>query len=111
MTLTREEIITEEDIYAKFVHLSLDIMNPIHGAINIVNLAALSRASKYRTRKHVHALRDKGMVELKCFNIPSEDEIYPPYWGYVLTEKGKDTEYFRQEKEKDDQILKECFVL
>lgn len=109
MTLTREEKVTEEDVYAKFVNLALNIMNPIGGAINIVNLSHLLKVSKYQTRKHVHALRDKGIVELKCFYIPDDEEIYPPYWGYVLTKKGRDTDYFRQENEKHERILEECF--
>lgn len=109
MTLTREEKVTEDEVYAKFVDLSLNIMNPIGGAINLVNLSWLLKTSKYQTRKHVHTLRDKGMVELKCFNIPYDEELYPPYWGYRLTEKGRDTDYFRQENEKHERILEKCF--
>lgn len=109
MTQTTVVKTTEEDVYVKFVHLALDFMNPIGGAINLKNLSSLLKTSKYQIRKHVHALRDKGMVELKCFYIPDEEELYPPYWGYRLTEKGRDTDYFRQENEKHDRILEECF--
>ncbi|WP_339194640.1 hypothetical protein MKY95_23285 [Paenibacillus sp. FSL P4-0176] len=107
--MTQTPKVTEEKVYAKFVHFALSIMDPTGGAINIAHLASWNKVSKYQMRKIVHSLRDKGMVELKCFNIPSEDEVYPPYWAYVLTEKGRDTDYFRQESKKHDLILQECF--
>lgn len=102
-------IVSEDDVYRKLVHLKMNLFNPIGGAINIKNLANLLYTSEYQVRKHIHSLRDKGMVELKCFQIPDEEEMYPPYWGYTLTEKGCKTEYYAKANEEHNRIIVECF--
>jgi hypothetical protein len=105
------ETITEDQVYRKFVNLCQDPFNPTGGAINIVNLASLLGLNKYKTRKLVHALRDKGLVVLKCFDLSSEDDDgpCPPYWGYVLTSEGRDTDYYREAGEEQRRIMVECF--
>jgi hypothetical protein len=107
MTQTAE--VTEEEVYASFVQSAMTIMDPTGGARNIDYLSHMHKISKYKARKLVHVLRDKGWVELKCFPNLCEDEFYPPYWAYVLTEKGRDTDHYRQESAKHHQILQACF--
>jgi DNA-binding transcriptional ArsR family regulator len=102
-------IVSEDDVYHQLVHLAVDIFNPIGGLINITNLARLLNTSKYQVRKHMHSLRDKGWVELKCVKIPDDEELYPPYWGYVLTLRGRDTKYYAAAYEKENRIINECF--
>jgi predicted ArsR family transcriptional regulator len=102
-------LVSEDDVYRKLVHLKLSLYQMVGGAINIKNLAYLLHTSEYQVRKHMRSLRDKGIVELKCFNIPDDEEIYPPYWGYVLTEKGCTTEYYLKADEEHNRIIVECF--
>ncbi|PLS19109.1 hypothetical protein CVD28_01495 [Bacillus sp. M6-12] len=101
--------VTEEEVYQRLTGLALDVMNPIGGAITLVNLASLMKTSRYQVKKHMDNLKKKGMVELKCFNLSTEEELYPPYWGYLLTEKGRETDYFREREKREDEIFRECF--
>lgn len=105
----KHKVVTQDDVYKKLVSLALSLFNPIGGAINIVNLAYLMKTSKYQVKKHMHDLRDKGFVELKCINNWDEEENHPPYWGYVLTAKGRDTDYFKAKYEQEAKLIQECF--
>jgi predicted ArsR family transcriptional regulator len=99
--------ITKEDVYSRMMSLSLDVMNPIGGAISLVNLAALLQTSRYQVKKHMDHLKELGYVELKVLTFPAEDEIFPPYWGYRLTAKGKTTEAYITEKKKREKAFEE----
>jgi Mn-dependent DtxR family transcriptional regulator len=101
--------VTQEDVYQRMVRLSLDYMNPIGGAINLKTLAFMLQTSRYQVKKYMDELYQKGFVQLKSFNLSTEDELYPPYWGYLLTEKGKDTDYYREREKEEDKIFHECF--
>jgi Mn-dependent DtxR family transcriptional regulator len=101
--------ITQEDVYKLLAHTSLDFMNPIQGAINLINISHLLTTSRYQVKKHIDNLKSKSFVELKCYNIHSEDEVIPPYWGYILTNKGKDTDLYREMEESTNRLLEECF--
>lgn len=100
---------TEQKVFAILIETNLDFMNPIDGIINIVNLASLIGTSKYQVKKHINTLKAKGLVELRCVAIQSDEETYPPYWGYGLTEAATKTEEFIEAKKKDDKWFKEWF--
>ncbi|QOY37644.1 hypothetical protein AWH56_008705 [Anaerobacillus isosaccharinicus] len=100
--------ITQDDVYRKIVAISVNVMNSFH-AINISNLASLLGTSRYQVKKYIDELKNKGFVELKCFNLSTDEELYPPYWGYHLTEKGRDTDYYREQERQEEELIKECF--
>lgn len=102
-------LVSENDVYRKLVHLKLNLFNPVGGAINIKNLSSLLHTSTYQVRKHMRSLRDQGMVELKCMPIPYDEELYPPYWGYMLTEKGCQTDYYAKANTDHERIISEIF--
>lgn len=103
------EKITRQDVYEVLVSTSLDIMNPIGGIINLVDIAGFLKTSRYQVKKYIDEMKTEGMVELHSVSIPCEDEVYPPYWGYTLTERGKNTDYYKEQDKKHENILKECF--
>lgn len=96
----RYKKISKEDVYRTLVSTSLEIHNPMMGAINLVNIANLLDTSRYQVKKHIDALKEEGMVELKYFLLYSEYDNLPPYWGYLLTEKGKSTKYYKEEEQR-----------
>lgn len=104
--------ISKGDVYKRMVGISLNFMNPTGGAINIKNLAHLLNTSRYQVKKHIDELKKDELVELKCIAIPydeHESDPYPPYWGYVLTEKARQTEYYKEQEEKENQLIQEYF--
>lgn len=56
-------------------------------------------------------MRKDGIVELDSAFMTCEDEIHPPYWGYKLTEKGKNTDYYTEQKRIHDEIIRECLEI
>ncbi|MDR7856029.1 hypothetical protein [Tissierella sp.] len=100
--------ITQEDVYKLLVGISVSVMNTFD-CINIVNIASLLKTSRYQVKKYIDELKNQGMVELVCVDISSEDEPYPPYLGYVLTKKGRDTHFYREAEQKETELIKEIF--
>lgn len=94
--------VSRDDVYSRLIGLSFDWMNPMGGAINLVNLASLLQTSRYQVKKHIDELKRLRYVELKSFLIQDEDEIYPPYWGYVLTEEGRETDVYKKRLEEHE---------
>lgn len=104
-------IVSEDDVYRKMVSIALS-PNPIGGLINISNLASLLHTSRYQVRKHMRALRSNGMVELHCTTLPTygDDDPGPPYWGYRLTDAGRETPYFKAREKADRDSLRRIFA-
>jgi len=102
-------IITQDDVYQQMATLAADAMNPIGGAVSLVELAFILKTSRYQVKKHMTALLLDDMVNLEHFNLSTEDDCSPPYWGYFLTEKGKDTDVYREALNKEEKLLMECF--
>lgn len=105
----RYKKITQDDVYKTLVSTSVDPMNPIGGIISLVNIASLLKTSRYQVKKYIDELKQIGFVELKSVDISTEDEAYPPYHGYTLTEKGKNTDYYKKQDDLQEQLLRECF--
>lgn len=108
MNTLKYKKISKDDVYSLLVKIDLDIMNPI-GCINIVNMAEFLKTSKYKVKKYVNALRNEKMIVLKMVDISSDEKLYPPYWGYGLTDEVRSTEYYKQKSIEEDEIIKECF--
>lgn len=101
--------VTEEDVYRKMVSLAMDVMNPIGGAVSVRELSSMLKTSRYQTKKHIDALKNKEFVELRMFLLYSDDDYFPPYWGYLLTDKGRRTEYYLSKQKKTLKLMEECF--
>lgn len=106
-TLAKYEKITEDDVFNVLVQTNSDFMNPIGSVINLVNIASLLHTSKYQVKKYMDQLNEKGLVELKMVENWEEEEHFPPYWGYTLTEAGKETDQFKHAVETKDSIFAE----
>lgn len=53
--------------------------------INIKNLSHLLKISEYKVRKIAKKLKEQNLIELVCRNMSTDEETYPPYWGYQPT--------------------------
>lgn len=100
--------ISQDHVFNILAGVAADALNPIQ-AMNIKDIMYSLNTSRYQVKKHMDNLKKNGLVELKCFNISPDDEIYPPYWGYQLTEKAKQTKAFEIIEKKSDEIFKDCF--
>ncbi|MGE5473152.1 MAG: hypothetical protein ACM3UU_02905 [Ignavibacteriales bacterium] len=104
--------VTRDEVLRVFINASLDIMSPI-GGISLVEVANYLKTSRYQVKKIVNELKKEELLELKCVNLSPDPEwddgVYPPYWGYCLTEKGKELDIYKVAEEKHNKILKECF--
>lgn len=98
--------IFQEDVYNLLIGTSFDWNNPMNGAINIVNMSHLLQTSKYQVKKYINELVKLGLIELQMFMVPDDDEIFPPYWGYVLTEEGKKTSVYKARLEHHESTWK-----
>lgn len=103
--------ITQEELYDVLAELTTDCMNRFGGVINLKNLVHLMKTSRYQVKKYMDELKEKEFVELICLNQSDEYELYPPYWGYVLTTKGKDTDAFRKKEIEANKRMEECFAI
>lgn len=101
--------ITEQDVYRLLMSTSLDFCNPIDGAVSLVDMARCLNTSRYQVKKHIKSLKDKDLVELGHYVIHDEEEIRPPYWGYRLTDKSKQTEEYIIARQERSQLLDEIF--
>lgn len=103
--------VTKQDVYEVLVSVALDLSSHCGDPINVRNIASLLKTSRYQAKKYIDELKKDGLVKLTCFAIPSDDELYPPYWGYVLTQKGASTDYYKEAENRHLALLKECFCL
>lgn len=121
------ERITPWEVFEVLASCDLEIMNPIDGVINLVNIASLLNTSRYQVKKNMDYLVINGVVEKTVVMIPSEYEAYPPYHGYHLTKavkyKGGDQipegvdkttmlryrAAYQKKSAKEAKVLKECF--
>ena len=100
--------IYKADVYELLVNITLNVMNCTN-CINVINIASLLETSRYQAKKYIDELRKEELVKLVCINCSDEEELYPPYWGYVLTDKGRDTDYYRQEQAKEIDLINKIF--
>jgi len=81
------------------------------GIIAPSNIASLLETSRYQVDKHIKSLKTKGLVQYKSIMLSAEDDYYPPYNGYCLTELGRKT-FEKELKEISDrqcELIRQCF--
>jgi len=115
------------EVFGILTSCDLDIMNPMCGIINLVNIASLLHTSRYQAKKNMDYLVRIGVAERSTVMLPEDDEMYPPYHGYNLTKavkhKGGDQipgeadittllryrAAYQKELAKEVKLLEECF--
>lgn len=101
--------INKEDILELLIGTSLDFLNPLEGAVSLRDIKSFLKTSKYQVDKYIKILREEELITLKVYDIEDEYEYYPPYWGYKITDKVKDSDKYIKRKTKHDKIFNECF--
>lgn len=121
------ERITPWEVFEVLASCDLEIMNPIDGVINLVNIASLLSTSRYQVKKNMDYLVSIGVAKRTVVMIPTEYEPYPPYHGYCLTKavkhKGGDQipeglsvstmlkyrAMYQKKAAKERELIKKCF--
>ena len=115
------------EVFSVLVSYDLDILCPLCGIINLVNIASMLGTSRYQVKKHMDYLVRIGVAERDVFMPPWVNEVPPPYHGYRLTEtvkyKGGDNihdevdtgtmlqyrAYYQKKKVENDAFIKSNF--
>lgn len=115
------------EVFGILTSCDLDIMNPMCGVINLVNIASLLHTSRYQVKKNMDYLVRIGVADKAVVTIPAEYEPYPPYHGYCLTKavkyKGGDQipegldintmlrhrVAYQKKAAKEKELIKKCF--
>ena len=87
--MKKYEKISPWKVFEVLVLCDIDIMNPMCGIINLVNIAELLHTSRYQVKRDIDYLVRIEVAEQDTIMIPTEDEIYPPYHGYRITKAAK----------------------
>lgn len=93
------------------------LYGPDKAVVPISDLVAMLKITKYRARKALKELRELGLIEYTSQGRPSivsygevtelVCEALPPINGYALTEKGFETELYKQKYAKWQKDLEE----
>jgi hypothetical protein len=78
------KVITGTDVLDVLISVDLDAMSPIN-CINLVNIAALLKTSRYQVKMYMDRLVSNGVAELHKTVIYGEDYVLP-YCGYRITD-------------------------
>lgn len=71
-------------------------------------LSRLTDMSLYKTRKKLKELKSQGLVDSDLWVEPGEERPILVR-GYIVTEKGKQTEEYREAYEEERDLCKKCF--
>ena len=105
--------VTEYEVLSAFIDAALDVSS-FESVVSVVYVAKALRISRYRAKKLIDSLRNEGLLELHCVNTSWDGEdINPPYWGYMITEKAKETDQYKALAERyknslDFLVVKNC---
>lgn len=111
MKCSKYSKISKSDVYKLLIGFDLDYMNMGPNVINVVNIANILETSRYQVKKYINELLADGLIELKMEVFFDEEEgSSPPYWGYCLTNKGRQTQIFKEKKDKNEKLFNEIFL-
>jgi len=105
--------VTEYEVLSAFIDAALDVSS-FESVVSVVYVAKALRISRHRAKKLIDSLRREGLLELHCVNTSWDGEdINPPYWGYMITEKAKETDQYKALAERyknslDFLVVKNC---
>ncbi|MGI6550153.1 MAG: hypothetical protein ACOX4Q_09010 [Syntrophomonadales bacterium] len=97
--------VTEYDVLDVLISNELDASN-FESIVNVVFVAEALRISRHKAKKLIGSLRKEGLVELHCVSFcdAHDDHVSPPYWGYMITEKVKETEQYKTRAEEHNKF-------
>lgn len=68
------------------------------------------KISRYKCLKYLHELREQGLVKVARYrHFDDYSEEYFLVCGWEITNKGKQTDIYREEKEKNDKIIEKFY--
>ena len=68
------------------------------------------KISRYKCLKYLHELREQGLVKVARYR--HYDDYSEEYWlvcGWEITDTGKQTDMYKEEKDKNDKNIEEIF--
>lgn len=88
--------VSKHEVLNVFISAALD-NNNYESMANVVYVAKVLRISRYTAKKLIDSLREEGLLELRCVSFSDSHDKYviPPYWGYSITEKVRDTNLYK----------------
>ena len=101
--------ITEKDVVEVIMKTAHDWQGC--GIISPSNIAHLLNTSRYQVNKYIRGLKNKGLIEYKSISIGDDEELFPPYNGYKLSEQGEKeySEELKKLREEELKIIEKCF--
>ena len=74
------------------------------------NISHLLKISYYKCLKGLHELREQGLVRFERFrHYDDYAEEYHNLGGWVITDKGEQTDMYKEEDEKNVEMIKKSF--
>lgn len=84
-------------VYEIIILNTLDITST--RCVNIITIAKALEVSRYLVKKEIDDLVRDKKIKLVCESINTEDDVFPPYWGYrciVDEDINKEYEMFKK---------------
>lgn len=105
----RNVLVHKDDVLQIVCAQMLDMMDS-EVPVSCTHIAQRLGISVYAARKCMHELEREGFVKRGSFVfVPEDDFPGPPYNGWVMTRKAKETDAFRKASEKEAEICAGVF--
>jgi DNA-binding HxlR family transcriptional regulator len=95
----------KKQVFTKICEVENVVYHSNSGVITTSNLMDfIPGVTKYRMRKILRELKEEGLIEYRSIGCPGEEDPYyhewecdpaPPINGYALSEKGMETEIYK----------------
>lgn len=109
------------EVFSLIISCEISTCKNIYGldkaVVTISDLVSMLKWTKYRARKALKELRELGLIEYTSVGCPAiasygeitelVEEAHPPINGYALTEKGFESELYKQKYAKWQKDLEE----
>lgn len=100
----------KEKIFRTYCSITSDIMNAGHCIVPTTSIANMHKVSLHKARKLIKELVNEELL-VSDFEGGYDDDscnVYC-YRGYRLTDKGRNTTEFKQEKWTNSKLMSKCF--
>ena len=96
-----------EALYRLCVH-AVDLMGGWH-PIPARFIAESTGVSLSTARRRLRELKATGMAKTFCESLDCDDEFIPPYWGWGITDKSRETEEYKKAYSEELECRKEIW--
>ena len=100
--------ISAEDVYRAFVGAEVCIMSD-SGLMPVRLVAERLKTSRYQAYKQIRELVRQGILKTEFEYFDTDDDYSLPYRGFVLTQKGRETDYYKEQAEREIEYINETF--